>query len=183
MIKRSLLSIAGALLSHFIEPIYFNSIILGSLYHRDHMSRAMYARIQIPDILPPGYRFNRPLLSGTSSPESRQPGKAPNFSANWLICDEGLEVVTAMTGKTEAGTPSRLCKYEQFRKFDRLWGEVAAYTNQKVFAKPKLYTEGKASVMDYQIAKQHVYKAFDKAGLGTWIKKPVEQEQFELASS
>ena len=147
------------------------------------MSRAMYARITIPDQLPPGYRFNRPLLSGTSSPESRQPGKAPNFSANWLLCDEGLEVVTAMTGKTEAGTPSRLCKYEQFRKFSYLWSEILSCTNQKVLAKPKQYSEGKASVMDYQLAKQQVYKAFDKAGLGTWIKKPLEQDQFEIILS
>lgn len=163
-----------------MEPIFFNSIILGSLYHRDHMSRAMFARITITDSLPPGYRFNRPLLSGTSSPESRQPGKAPNFSANWLVCDEGLEVVTAMTGKTEAGSPSRLCKYEQFAKFNKLWGRIQSCTNQKVLQRPKLYSEGKASVMDYQVAKQHVHKAFEKAGLGTWIKKPLEQDQFDL---
>lgn len=36
----------GALLSALIEPIYFTSIIIGSLYHSEHIRRALFARIE-----------------------------------------------------------------------------------------------------------------------------------------
>lgn len=58
------MGIQGSLLSIFVEPIYFSSIILGSLYHGDHLSRAMYQRISNIEDLPPLYTLNKPLLSG-----------------------------------------------------------------------------------------------------------------------
>lgn len=58
------MGVQGSLLSIFVEPIYFSSIILGSLYHGDHLSRAMYQRISNIDDLPPLYTLNKPLLSG-----------------------------------------------------------------------------------------------------------------------
>lgn len=51
-------------MSYFTEPLYFSSIILGSLYHADHLSRAMYQRIADIDDLPQSFSLNRPLLSG-----------------------------------------------------------------------------------------------------------------------
>ncbi|KAM4864348.1 double-stranded RNA-specific editase 1 isoform X5 [Urocitellus parryii] len=99
----------GSLLSIFVEPVYFSSIILGSLYHGDHLSRAMYQRISNIEDLPPLYTLNKPLLSGISNAEARQPGKAPNFSVNWTVGDSALEVINATTGKDELGRPSRLC--------------------------------------------------------------------------
>jgi double stranded RNA-specific editase B len=56
--------IQGSLMSYFTEPIYFSSIILGSLYHADHLSRAMYQRIADIEDLPQQFSLNRPLLSG-----------------------------------------------------------------------------------------------------------------------
>jgi double stranded RNA-specific editase B len=38
--------ILGALLSSLIEPIYYTSIIIGSLYHSEHIRRALFARIE-----------------------------------------------------------------------------------------------------------------------------------------
>lgn len=54
-------------MSYFSEPIYFSSIILGSLYHADHLSRAMYQRITELEDLPQPFNLNRPLLSGKKS--------------------------------------------------------------------------------------------------------------------
>ena len=159
--------------------MFFNSIILGSLYHGDHLSRAVYARITELEALPPLFHLNRPLLSGISNPESRQPGKAPNFSVNWGIGDEGLEVITAMQGKTEQGQKSRLCKQEMFKHFSNLYSKISSVTSQTVTSSPRNYTEAKSAVMDYQITKQQLFKAFQKAGLGNWVKKPVEQDQFD----
>ncbi|KAK1876556.1 Double-stranded RNA-specific editase 1 [Dissostichus eleginoides] len=73
----------GSLMSYFTDAIYFSSIILGSLYHADHLSRAMYQRVMEMEELPPSFSLNKPLLSGISNAEARQPGKAPNFSVNW----------------------------------------------------------------------------------------------------
>lgn len=146
------------------------------------MSRAMFARMTSLDALPSEYRFNRPLLSGITSPESRQPGKAPNFSTNWLCCDDSLEVVMAMQGKTEGNTPSRLCKNDMFRLFSEAWGAGLETLEPHDAAAPLgLYSDMKVAPRDYQAAKNHANKAFEKAGLGTWIKKPMEQDTFELS--
>ena len=37
--KLNVVGVQGALLSHFIETIYFESVIIGSFYHYDHLSR------------------------------------------------------------------------------------------------------------------------------------------------
>lgn len=58
------MGIQGSLMSYFTSPIYFSSIILGSLYHADHLSRAMYQRIADIEDLPQQFTLNRPLLSG-----------------------------------------------------------------------------------------------------------------------
>ncbi|KAK2856680.1 hypothetical protein Q5P01_005415 [Channa striata] len=56
-----------SLMSYFTEPLYFSSIILGSLYHADHLSRAMYQRLTEIKDLPQSFSLNRPLLSGESN--------------------------------------------------------------------------------------------------------------------
>jgi hypothetical protein len=35
----------------------------------------------------------------------------------------------------------------------------------------------------FQMAKEQLVLAFHKAELGTWLKKPIEQDQFELDDS
>jgi len=46
--------------------------------------RAVCGRIETTiQGLPPPYRLNKPLMSLITSPEVRQPGKAPNYSVNW----------------------------------------------------------------------------------------------------
>ena len=43
--KFNVVGVQGALLSHFVESIYFSSVIIGAYYHRNHLSRALYRRI------------------------------------------------------------------------------------------------------------------------------------------
>lgn len=48
--------------------------------------------------------------------------------------------------------------------------------------KPSSYHEAKQVASEYHEAKQALIKAFHKAGLGAWVKKPIEQDQFTLSS-
>ncbi|XP_038058159.1 double-stranded RNA-specific editase 1-like [Patiria miniata] len=174
----NVLGIQGSLLSHFVEPIYLNSVILGSLYHSDHLSRALYARMGALEDLPPAFHVNHPLLSGVSNTQSRMPGKAPNFSINWTYADADLEVTNATTGKQEGGLPSRLCKSTLFEKFKGLYGKLSSVVPAQP-QPPKTYAEAKAQAVDYSRAKAVMVRGFEKAGLGSWIKKPMEQDLFE----
>lgn len=117
------------------------------------------------------------MLSGISNPESRQPGKAPNFSVNWLVGDPSMEVVATMQGKTEQGSPSRLCKYEMFKLYSSVWKAVKGGGDNPMTV---VYNEAKKGALLYLMAKDALFKSFDKAGLGTWMTKPLEQDLFQL---
>lgn len=65
-LRWNVVGVQGSLMSYFSGPIYFSSIILGSLYHADHLSRAMYQRVADIEELPQPFTLNRPLLSGTA---------------------------------------------------------------------------------------------------------------------
>ena len=55
------MGIQGALLTHFVEPIYLYSVTLGSLFHAHHMFRAVAGRIQQSVAsLPQSYKLNVP---------------------------------------------------------------------------------------------------------------------------
>ncbi|XP_037686181.1 double-stranded RNA-specific editase 1 isoform X1 [Choloepus didactylus] len=176
----NVVGIQGSLLSLFVEPIYFSSIILGSLYHGDHLSRAMYQRIAGIEALPPLYSLSKPLLSGISNAEARQPGKAPNFSVNWTVGDAALEVINATTGKDELGRASRLCKHALYCRWTRVHGKVPSNLLRAKIPKPNMYHESKLAAREYQLAKEALFRAFSKAGLGAWVEKPPEQDQFPL---
>merc|ERR1719357_2060537 len=179
----NVLGVQGSLLSYFLQPVYLHSVVLGSLFHPAHMFRALTGRIQsVLGHLPEGYRLNMPRLNLISSAEARQPGKAPNYSMNWISGKDEVEVVDAMKGKLlESHQASRLCKTEMFK----LW--LKLMTNEKLSKikkldrqVPKLYSDAKAGSRNFQEAKEALYKAFLAEKLGRWVEKPMEQDEFEI---
>ena len=207
--KWNVVGLQGSLISHFLaEPVYLDGVILGSLYHAEHLARAVYGRLDgqhwqptgnIADIedheeepLPDGFRLNKPLLTGISNPEGRRPAKAPNVSVNWTTGDAGLEAVDATTGRDlrEKSPPSRLCKRRLFERWAGLAGRLDAsrkpafgdaadiYLPLKLAA--KCYSEVKEEAADYQRTKRQMIASFARRGLGRWIKKPLEQDWFDL---
>ncbi|EDV91731.1 GH24441 [Drosophila grimshawi] len=172
----NIVGIQGSLLSSIIEPVYLHSIVLGSLLHPEHMYRAVCGRIEKSiQGLPPPYHLNKPRLALVTSAEPRNQAKAPNFGINWTIGDTELEVVNSLTGRTIGGQVSRITKQAFFDKYGFLMKNLPGMPNRKVI---KDYGETKADVKDYQTAKQELFSAFKREDLGSWLKKPIEQDQF-----
>uniref|UniRef100_A0A8D0FJX9 A to I editase domain-containing protein n=4 Tax=Strigidae TaxID=30459 RepID=A0A8D0FJX9_STROC len=139
----------------------------------------MSHRIEDIGQLPTSYRRNQLLLSGVSHADARQPGKSPSFSVNWIVGNADLEVINATTGKRTCGSPSRLCKHMFFTRWAKLHGKLSTRIPSHGDM-PSVYSEAKLVAQTYQSVKQQLFKAFQKAGLGTWVKKPPEQDQFLL---
>uniref|UniRef100_A0A8C5FU37 Adenosine deaminase RNA specific B2 (inactive) n=1 Tax=Gadus morhua TaxID=8049 RepID=A0A8C5FU37_GADMO len=115
----------------------------------------------------------------SSSAEGLQLGKAPCVSVNWTLGDGQLEVVNTATGRRrDLGTPSRLCKRVLFAR----WRPHPMHSRPPSPPPPPdrrlMYSEAKMAARPYQAVKQQWVRSLHDAGLGTWVKKPPEQEHF-----
>lgn len=180
--KWNVVGIQGALLASLIQPIYLDSIVLGSLLHPAHMYRAVCGRIESSvQNLPPPYQMNRPKLALVTSSEQRNQLKAPNFSVNWTNGCADVEVINSITGKTVQGKISRIAKQGFFVRYGELVAGLPRIATERRIECD--YGEVKAQVREYQTAKTELFLAFKREDLGCWLKKPMEQDQFHLPSS
>uniref|UniRef100_A0A7N8X0W4 Adenosine deaminase RNA specific B2 (inactive) n=1 Tax=Mastacembelus armatus TaxID=205130 RepID=A0A7N8X0W4_9TELE len=177
----NILGLQGALLSHFVEPVYLYSVTVGSLRHTGHLGRVLNQRQERLGQLPTTYRRNQPLLSGLSGAEYQHPGKASCVSVNWTLGDTELEVINTATGqRRDSGTPSRLCKHSLFTRWSRLYRKSETLCNRQS-DRQLMYCEAKMAACPYQTVKQQWFRSLQETGLGTWVKKPPEQDQFLLS--
>ncbi|XP_049605095.1 double-stranded RNA-specific editase B2 isoform X1 [Syngnathus scovelli] len=177
----NILGLQGALLSHLIEPVYLHSVTVGSLRHTGHLGRVLNQRQERLGPLPANYRRNQPLLSGLSCAEYQHSGKALCVSVNWTLGDAQLEVVNTATGRRrDSGMPSRLCKHMLFSRWNRLYSKLGIPASCSEDGQ-LLYCQAKMAARSYQTVKQQWFRSLQETGLGTWVKKPPEQEQFLLS--
>ncbi|CAL8312209.1 unnamed protein product [Merluccius merluccius] len=116
---------------------------------------------------------------GLSSAEGLQLGKAPCVSVNWTLGDGQLEAVNTATGRRrDLGTPSRLCKHVLFARWSRLHCKLGLVPVSGGEDGRLMYSEAKMAARPYQAVKQQWVRSLQDAGLGTWVKKPPEQDHF-----
>ncbi|XP_022099466.1 double-stranded RNA-specific editase 1-like isoform X2 [Acanthaster planci] len=180
----NILGLQGALLSHFVEPMYLSSLTLGSLYHHGHLSRAVCCRLshsvdtqELTATLPAPYSVHHPQLGCvTAFDPPRGTEKTKALSINWFVECGGPEVTDGTKGRVQGVVPSQLCKSALFAEFQR----VAGLYGRDDLLQARTYHEAKGLAVDFAAAKAYMKEAFKKGGYGVWIEKPVEEELFSL---
>ncbi|KAI1229878.1 hypothetical protein IHE44_0010583 [Lamprotornis superbus] len=185
ILRWNVLGLQGALLSHFLEPVYLRSVTLGYLYSQGHLTRAICCRMErdgntLKEKLQAPYHINHPEVGRVSVYDSaRQTGKTKESSVNWCLADESeVEVLDGTKGKVDGLKldVSRVSKRKMFTLFQQL----CAKNNRKDLLSFSVYSDAKEAATAYQAAKQCFFSTLEELGYGSWIRKPQEEDNFSV---
>ncbi|XP_061461540.1 double-stranded RNA-specific adenosine deaminase isoform X3 [Rhineura floridana] len=186
ILRWNVLGLQGALLSHFLQPVYLRSVTLGYLFSQGHLTRAICCRMSrdgntFQSGLPEPYFVNHPEVGRVSVYDSaRQTGKTKESSVNWCLPDDSeVEVLDGTKGKIDGPKldVSRVSKRNLFALFQLLCAKM----DRKGLQKLTVYSEAKEAAITYQSAKRQFFWALQEMGYGSWICKPQEEKTFGLS--
>lgn len=184
ILRWNVLGLQGALLSHFLNPIYLKSITLGYLYNHGHLTRAVCCRLArdgdaFSKSLPSPFLLNHPEVGRVSVYDStRHTGKTKESSVNWSLPDQhSVEVLDGTKGKLDGNklSSSRVSKSNVFVLFRTLCQRCGRNDLLSLAS----YTQAKVAASSFQQAKQQFFQALCAHGYGAWISKPLEEKSFE----
>uniref|UniRef100_A0A4W2FET1 Double-stranded RNA-specific adenosine deaminase n=2 Tax=Laurasiatheria TaxID=314145 RepID=A0A4W2FET1_BOBOX len=184
ILRWNVLGLQGALLTHFLQPVYLKSVTLGYLFSQGHLTRAICCRVTrdgsaFEDGLRHPFIVNHPKVGRVSVYDSkRQSGKTKETSVNWCLADGyDLEILDGTRGTVDGprNELSRVSKKNIFLLFKKL----CSFRYRRDLLRLS-YGEAKKAARDYEIAKNYFKKSLKDMGYGNWISKPQEEKNFYL---
>ncbi|XP_030604924.1 double-stranded RNA-specific adenosine deaminase isoform X2 [Archocentrus centrarchus] len=184
ILRWNVVGLQGALLSHFLDPIYLKSITLGYLYSHGHLTRAVCCRLArdgeaFAQSLPSPFKLNHPEVGRVSVYDStRHTGKTKESSVNWSFPDQhSVEVLDGTKGKVD-GTKLAMSRVSKSNLFC-LFRSLCQRSGRTELLSLPSYAQAKMSAVSFQQAKQQFFQALSAHGYGAWIGKPLEEKSFE----